>query len=821
MATTNLPIQLTSFVGRARELAELEGFLSTSRLVTLVGPGGCGKTRLALQAANTISGRFRDGVWLAELAPLRDPSFVPLLLMKILDIPNRPEQSALESLLDHLQSKEMLLVLDNCEHLIADCAQWVGQILLQTAALCILVTSREPLTVAGEMIYPVAGLRLPPAGAGVAGDPRDLLQYDAVRLFVQRTRTLLPPFTLSTANASTIVKICRQLDGLPLALELASAHTHVLTLQEILSHLDDRFALLISRQRSELDPRHRTLSVAIDWSYDLLSPPEQVMLGRLSVFAGGCSLATAETVCAGDGLEREQILGLLSSLVNRSMVVAQTLLRDEARYTLLATIRQYAQEKLIDSGEWSVIRDRHLQCFLKLSEETDTKLRGEYQRLWLTWLDSEYDNIRAALAWAVEGGRLDSSRVSAGLRITTSLYQFWRIRDYLEEGHNWCKQLFAGANDEISPIVRANALSYASLLAGLSGQMDDQIRYAEEAVLLGEAAGEAGKQALAFALGAQGYAARKAGDYPTALTLGMREIQLLREGGDIYMLGMALSLNSFAAMSIGKYEQARAMLDEALPLLRKAGDPYRMAMALNYAGDLARCERNYKQAQTVYEESISLLRKINSVGDQASALHNLGHACLHLGDIERAKALFGESMASHQEQGNRPGMAECLLGFAALAIVADLPAPGARLLSAAAAIGGQHITTEWAATRMEYEHYLERARAGLVEREFQVEQAEGQRLSLEQALAYAQDVAPKVVAAQQTRQQLDQLSPRERQVAVLIAQGKSNGEIADELVVSKRTVESHIANILSKLWVTNRAQIVRWAIESGLVKASE
>jgi non-specific serine/threonine protein kinase len=263
------------------------------------------------------------------------------------------------------------------------------------------------------------------------------------------------------------------------------------------------------------------------------------------------------------------------------------------------------------------------------------------------------------------------------------------------------------------------------------------------------------------------------------------------------------------------------MLDEALPLLRESGDLYRIAMALNYKGDLARCEQNYQQAQTAYEESISLLRKIDAVRDLASALHNLGHACLHQGFVEQANALFNESMVLHQEQGNRPGMAECLLGYAALAIVADLPAAGARLHAAAAEIDGRHITSEWAATRMEYEHYLERARAGLVEREFQAEQAVGQRLSLEQAVAYAKDVAQKVVAAQPTRQQLDQLSPRERQVAILIAQGKSNGEIADELVVSKRTVESHIANILSKLGVTNRAQIVRWAIISGLVKASE
>lgn len=301
----------------------------------------------------------------------------------------------------------------------------------------------------------------------------------------------------------------------------------------------------------------------------------------------------------------------------------------------------------------------------------------------------------------------------------------------------------------------------------------------------------------------------------------MREIELLREAGDVYMLGVALSLNSFAAMSIGKYEEARAMLDEALPLLREAGDPYRIAMAFNFTGDLARCERNYQQAQTAYEESISLLRKIGALRDLASAFHNLGHACLHLGEVERAKALFNESMALHQEQRNRPGMTECLLGFAALALIADLPAAGARLLAAAAAIGGRQVTSEWAATRMEYELYQERAHASLAETAFLAEQAEGQRLSLEQAVAFAQDVARRVTATGQTRQQLDQLTSREVEVAMLIAQAKSNAEIAAELIVSKRTVESHIANIRSKLGFTDRAQIVRWAIESGLMKASE
>jgi predicted ATPase len=494
--THNLPVQLTKFIGRQRELDDLERLLADSRLVSLTGPGGCGKTRLAVQFANRVSGSFKDGVWLAELASIRDPTFVPRLLTKIFDIPHRPEQSALESLLDYLQSKEILLVLDNCEHLIENCAQWVGQILSHTENVHILVTSREPVALPGEMIYPVPGLNLPPAGSGSAGDPGDLIQYDAVRLFIERTRALLPNFTITTANAVSIVQICRQLDGLPLALELASAHTNVLSLQEIRARLDDRFTLLISRQRGEQDPRHRTLRAAMDWSYDLLSPPEQVMLGRLSVFAGGCSLATAQDVCTGGELEREQVLGLLSSLVNKSLVVAHTLLREEARYSLLATIRHLAQEKLNSSGEWSVIRDRHLRFFLELTEEIDTKLRGEHQQLWLNRLDDEYDNMRAALAWAVEGGRMDKDRLSAGLRLTTSLYQYWRIRDYIEEGLDWCKQLFAQADEGISRVVRAKALVFASLMAGIRGQIEDQLKYGEQALLLSEAAGQEGKRLL-------------------------------------------------------------------------------------------------------------------------------------------------------------------------------------------------------------------------------------------------------------------------------------------------------------------------------------
>jgi non-specific serine/threonine protein kinase len=525
----------------------------------------------------------------------------------------------------------------------------------------------------------------------------------------------------------------------------------------------------------------------------------------------------ADDVVEGRGeVERQQVLDLLSSLVNKSLIVAQTLQPGEARYVLLETIRQYAQEKLRGSGEWSVIHDRNLKCFLQLTEATVPKLSGQYQHLWLDWLDREYANIRAALAWSLE-----SDHIEAGLRIAIAIYQFWTIRDYVQEGLTWVERLLAQADERISAVVHAHALAYAAFLAGFRGDTRAQMEYGEEAAVLAEATGDEGKRALVWALAAQAYSARAASDYRTEFTIGERVIQLNRELGDRYQLGLTLTIYSFSAMGLGKYDAARAMLDEGLVLLREAGDPYRIAMALNFSGDLARCEQHYAQAQTAYEESVSVLRELGAVRDLASALHNLGHTCLHLGHVERAYALFSESMAVQQAQQNTPGVAECLIGFAALAVARALPAAGARLLAAAAAIGGPRVATAWAATRMEYEHYRALARAALTETEFQAEQAVGRTFSLEQAVDYARNLPLQPAATPATREKLDNLTARQREVAALIAQGKSNAEIADELVVSKRTVEKHIANILSTLGFTTRAQIVRWAIETGLVTARE
>jgi non-specific serine/threonine protein kinase len=811
---TAIPTVLTSFVGRKRDMTEVRRLLASSRLVTLTGAPGCGKTRLALRVATEINRQYADGVHWVELARLADPALVPQAVAKVLQVAGQRGRSTVEALLDALADKQLLLMLDNCEHVLSACVQLV-ETLLAATEISILATSREPLGVSGEMRYPVSPLALPPANLTAE---EDLAQFDAIQLFVERARAILPHFELTADNAAVVASICLHLDGIPLAIELASARVNVLTVEQIAARLDDRFQLLATTSHiTDSQPsHHHTLRAAIDWSYDLLLAPEQVMLRRLSVFAASCSLATAEAVCAGDGVERENVLELLSSLVNKSLVVAQTLQRSEARYSLLETIRQYAQEKLMTSGEWSATRDRHLQSFLQLTEETAPKLTGQYEQLWLNWLEGEYDNIRAALNWSLE-----SECIEAGLRIANAIYQFWTIRDYVAEGLAWTERLLAQADEEISLVVRANALTYASLLAGFRGNTSAQMRYGQEAGALAEAAGDEDKSALAWALAGQAYAARAAGDYQIEFTLNKRVIQLLRELGDRYRLSVSLSTTSFSAMSLGNYDEARAMLDEGLPLLRETGNPYRIAMALNFSGDLGRCERNYALAQTAYEESISLLRELGAVRDLASALHNLGHTCLHRGDVQRAHALFSESMAAQLAQRNTPGVAECLIGFAAMAAVCNLPAAGARLLAAAVAIGGQRVATAWAATRMEYEHYLARIRASLTETEFQAEQTAGRTLSLEQAVEYARNLPLEAEAAQATRKKSDDLTVREREVAILIAQGKSNGEIAAEWVVSKRTVESHVANILSKLGFTNRAQIVRWAIETGLVKSEE
>ena len=821
MTSTNLPLQLSTFIGREQDLAAVQRLLSASRLVTLTGAGGSGKTRLAIQAASNFRDTFPDGAWLVELASIHDPILVPQLIAQTVGLRPAVDQPVLDSLLSFLHSKHLLLVLDNCEHLIEACAQLTRQLLSGAPALRILATSREPLSIAGEIIYPVPGLAWPnltgkgeaPSGAP---DPHYLLNYDAVRLFVERAQAVSPLFSLTPDNASAVIEICRRLDGLPLALELASARASVLTPQEIAAHLDDRFALLTSGQRSGLAPRHHTLRAAIDWSYTLITHEEQTLLRRLAVFAAGCTLDTAQAVCSGGSISEEDVLDLLSSLVNKSFLIAESAGRLQSRFRMLETIREYALEKLEESGEKEKLRDRHLDVFLVRAQEAKPKLGDAYQQLWLNWLEGEHDNIRAALTWALESGRIE-----AGLRICIAIARFWDIRGYVPESSTWFNRFRMKADEKVPLDVRAQAFSYASHMAMFLADASAAHSFASESVALAEAAGEQSGIILFNALAGLASSLTVAGDYQAALEVGERVIRLLGSVPfDPSFTGMAYLASGNAAVEAGRYDRARQLLDESLRLALEAGDAYRVAHTYTATGYLESKLGNYAGALDAFEKSTARLRELDARHDLAAILRHLALTCLHLGDAVRAAQLFRESLHLHQAENNQSGMVECLIGLGSVAIAQGMPAAGARLLASAREPREQGKTHVWPAKPLEIEPHLEIARSQLTASQFEAETNAGRSMPLEQAVHYALDLALEREVCLTKGEKMDNLTEREREVAVLIAQGRSNREIAAELVLSPRTVEKHAANILSKLGLGSRSQIVRWAIEHGLMRPS-
>jgi predicted ATPase len=371
----NLPHELTSFIGRERERVETRQLIANNHLITLTGTGGCGKTRLALRVATDLANDFADGVCWVDLAPLTEAALVPQAVVKTLNPVQQTGNAPTDALVDFLCDKEMLLVLDNCEHLLTACAELVQNILRDAADVRVIATSREPLAVTGEMLYPVSPLALPPSDQVAF-----IEQFDAIHLFVERARQVLPSFALTDDNASIVAEICRRLDGIPLAIELACARVNVLSLEQIAARLGDRFALLTASSRNTA-AHHHTLRAAIDWSFDLLSSLEQILFRRLAVFVGGCTIDVVEAVCADDALAREQITETLFALVNKSLIVAETLSSGAARYHFLETIRQYAQERLDAAAEARQLRDRFLGHFVTLAEDATSKVYGPYQKL--------------------------------------------------------------------------------------------------------------------------------------------------------------------------------------------------------------------------------------------------------------------------------------------------------------------------------------------------------------------------------------------------------------------------------------------------------
>ena len=478
----NLPVQLTALVGRERELAELRRLLGGTRLLTLTGTGGCGKTRLALQAAAEALGDYPDGVWLAELAALSDPAVVPQTAAAALGVPERPGQAMLGTLVHALRAKRLLLVLDNCEHLIVASAELIDALLRGCPGVRVLATSREALGITGEVAWRVPSLPVPPPEPPPTVD--DLTRYDAVRLFVDRAGAALPSFALTAQNASAVAGVCHRLDGIPLALELAAARVRGLSAEQIGARLDQRFRLLTGGSRTAL-PRQQTLAAAVGWSYDLLDPPERALLDRLAVFAGGFALEAAEAVCAGDGLAAEDVLELLLRLVDKSLVQAEEDAAGADRYRLLETIRQYARERLAASGLADAVYARHAAYYLALAEQSsapgwDPEVVHRYAQL-----EREADNLRAALRWSAESGETEPA-----LRVCGALGLFWYSREFPGAWRAYLEELVAAPGVDPRAPVRGRALTAVAELANRRGDYHSARRSGEEAVSILRAAGD-------------------------------------------------------------------------------------------------------------------------------------------------------------------------------------------------------------------------------------------------------------------------------------------------------------------------------------------
>ncbi len=693
---TNLPSQLTSFIGREREMAEVKRLLAGTRMLTLTGAGGSGKTRLALQVAAELLEEYADGVWLVELATLAEDALVPQAVATVLGVREQPGRPLTETLVEHLKSRKTLLILDNCEHLLEGCVALASRLLPACAGVKILATSREALNATGEASWLVPPLTAP--------DPRVLPQgpaemvgalgrYEAVRLFLDRAALARADFTLNEKNAAPLAQVCHRLDGIPLAIELAAARVKAMSLEQIAARLDDRFRLLTGGSRMLL-PRHQTLRATIDWSYDLLEDVEKRLLRRLSVFAGGWTLDAAEAVCAGDGIESWEVLDLQSHLVDKSLVMVEEGAGGEIRYRLLGTIRQYARDRLVEASEAGAVRSRHLDWFVGVAERAAPELRGAEQALWFDRLEQEHDNFRAALEWSqtVEGG------AEAGLRLAGTLYRFWYVRGYLTEGRQWLDPALAASTG-------------------------------------------ASRAARARALHGGGYLAWGQGDVTRARPLLVESLALYRELGDKRML--ARTLNSFGIVveEQGERDEAQRLYEEGLAIAREIGEKSLVVSLLNNLGENARVRGDYARARALYEEALTLRLGTNT--GSAIAYINLGLVAFAQGDRAAARTFFRDSLGIAAKIGDKASIPLPLEGLAGVHAFEGDPRRAARLLGWADALRKTMNLPVQVGDRADYERFLSAARGALDEQSFAAAWKEGAAMTLGQAVEHAlEPVAP-------------------------------------------------------------------------------
>jgi predicted ATPase/DNA-binding CsgD family transcriptional regulator len=624
----NLPSHLTSFVGRERELGEIRRLLQRARLLTVTGPGGCGKTRLVVQAAAEVVHRYPDGVWFVDLGPVSDPHVVPRAVAEALGIGEREGVDPLEAVAAELSGargrRQCLVILDNCEHLVERCAATVDALLGASRQLMFVCTSREPLHLAGEVTWPLQPLAVPEAVVPV----EELGRYEAVRLFVDRAELSDPAFALTDDTAAAVTQLCQRLDGLPLALELAAGHVGLLALDELVRGLERRFSVLWPRAAA---PRQRTLSAAIGWSYDLLDGAERRLLRRLAVFRGGFTLEAAEMVCRDPGDGGPGVFELLARLVDKSLVLP--VLPRRERYRCLEIIRRYAWERLAESGELEAVARRHLAFFQRLAERAAGELTGPGQPAWLARLGDEHDNLRAAL----EVGR--GADVETRLRLVLALERFWSIRGHVGEGREWVEEALAAATELGATATRARAIDAAARLAL---HQDDAARaraWLEASLATWRDLGDGG--GVQACLANLGVAASKLGDWPAARACFEESLGLARELGNQRAIALLLDNLGVMAAFLDDHDAAQARLEEALATMRSLGDPVRVANSLANLGMLALYRDRPREAADRYAESLRILESLDAPGCLAECLE--GFACIAAGRgrAERALRLAG------------------------------------------------------------------------------------------------------------------------------------------------------------------------------------
>jgi predicted ATPase len=730
----NLPLQLTSFIGRETEIGQIRRQLARARLLTLTGAGGSGKTRLALEAAGGLLPQFPDGTWLVELASLAEPALLPQTVANTLGLREVPGVSITAVLLDHLRPRQILLLLDNCEHLIQACAELVEKMLSACPSLKVLATSREALSIAGESAYLVPALSLP--GAAQTRPDEILAQSEAVRVFVERAAEALPGFELTDDNALVVAQVCRQLDGIPLAIELAAARVKVLDVEQIADRLSDRFSLLRGGSRTAL-PRHRTLQGLMDWSYDLLSEPERVLLQRLAVFAGGWTLEAAEAVGAGQLLADGDVLERLTQLASKSLVVVDRPSGAAPRYHLLETIRQYALARLVVSGEADAVRQRHAAYYLALCEAGMPAPDQKAQPAWLDQIETEHDNVRAALTWAQSA----AGGAELGLRLAVAMHGFWAGHGFWSEARAWLATALAQADVE-APQDRQSwawALARASSFAGLQGDYTAAQKYLARSLTLFQELGD--RQESARALELLGWVAREQGDIATARLRLEESLALNRELG--HKSRIPWVLNTLGEVAVVQEDVAWAipLLEEGLALFRAQEVREGIAWSLNHLGHVAQLQGQFARARQLHEDSLPFFRvsAADNLGNLgvACAFQGLGETALAQGSATSAATHLCNALVMFRDLGDRAGMSWCLSGLAGAAALDEEPERAARLWGAAEALRLSIGTRNAPAARATRERLMAAAREQLGEAAFDAAWAEGQAIKPEQAIEMA------------------------------------------------------------------------------------